>query len=238
MHGTGFVVDSNGWIMTALHVVADPVTLVKRENLSVSLFGHPRPIQAEIVSPLDDVARLRDFVILKIEKANMSALELGKDVDIEDGSPIVIVGLPLSAIFRIPIKPVPPFCLAGTIAAQTALPLGNLQFLHTVYFQGVSIKGISGAPIVSLVTGKVIGIVSIRLTGISKGLEDAKNSLTEGAPGTQASIQLGSADVGKSVAGLIEALDEQLANGLGAGTGAADAAYALKKAQRNYHKSH
>ena len=33
---------------------------------------------------------------------------------------------------------------------------------------------------------------------------------------------------------IINVLDLQLANGLGSGTGAADAAYALKKAQREY----
>ena len=140
MHGTCFIVDSDGWIVTALHVVAEPQTLVKRENITVSALGHLHPIPAEIVSPLDNIAQLRDFAILKINETKLPALDLGNEIDVEDGSPIAIVGLPLSAMFRIPINPIPRFCLSGTVTAQTTLPLGNLEFLRTIYFQGVSIS--------------------------------------------------------------------------------------------------
>ena len=163
MHGTGFIVDPSGWIVTALHVVADPKTLVRRENISVSIFGHPNHIPAEIISPLDNVARLRDFAILKIDKTMLPALGLGNEVDAEEGSPIAIIGLPLSATLGVSANRMTPFCLAGTIAAKTSLTLGNLQFLKIIYFQGVSVKGISGAPIILLQTGKVIGIVSTNL---------------------------------------------------------------------------
>jgi S1-C subfamily serine protease len=236
MHGTGFIVDSDGWIVTALHVVADPNTLNLYDHISVSIPGYPHPIPAEIVSRLDKFASPRDFVVLKIDKTKLFALDLGTEVNVEDGSPIAIVGLPLSAIFRIPIKPVPPFCFAGTIAVQTSFGLGNLEFLHTIYFQGVSIKGISGAPIVSLVTGKVIGIVSTRLTGITQGLDEARTGLN--ALPKNIVMAVNGVDSVRTTIGLIDTLDQQLANGLGAGSGASDASMILNRAKRDYDRRH
>jgi S1-C subfamily serine protease len=239
LHGTGFIVAPDGWIMTALHVVADPQTLTKRENIVVSIIGHAHTIPAEIASPLDNLARLRDFAILKIDESKLPALDLGSEVEVEDGSPIAIVGLPLSAALSIPAgSPIPRFCLSGTIAAQTAFQIKGLDFLHTIYFQGVSVKGISGAPIVSLQTGKVIGIVSTRLTGISQGLDQARTSYTSFQSSMQAAMILSGVDVGKAVIGLIDTLDQQLANGLGSGTGASDAANVLKQAQDDYKRHH
>src|SRR5579864_1506413 len=44
MRGTGFVVGSDGWIVTALHVVADPKTLTKYGNITIIVAGHVHPI--------------------------------------------------------------------------------------------------------------------------------------------------------------------------------------------------
>jgi S1-C subfamily serine protease len=234
MHGTGFIVGSDGWIVTALHVVADKQTLAKYENISISMLNDPHSIPAEIVSKLDSFARVRDFAILKIDKSDLPALDLGDEVNIKDGSPIAIIGLPLSAAIAAPLTSIPRFCLSGTVAAQTALPLGNLAFLHTVFFQGVSIKGISGAPIISLDTGKVIGIVSTKLTGISNSLSELREKLKTYGTGGVAFSGIG--DPGAFALNVTEILDAQLANGLGSGTGAADAANELKEIQRGYQK--
>lgn len=234
MHGSGFIVSPDGWIITALHVVADQKTLVKYGNLSVSILGTKTAIPAEVVSQVDKLAVLRDFAILKIGKSKLPALELGSEINVEDGSPITIIGFPLSASFRVPTGPIPRFCLAGTVAAQTAFPLGNLEFLHTIFFQGVSIKGISGAPIISLVTGKVIGIVSTRLTGIGPDLQQFNDELHLGHKGGVSMGGLTVEDIGR----IIDILDLQLANGLGSGTGASDAANALQKAQADYKRHH
>jgi len=240
VHGTGFIVDPNGWIVTAFHVVADQQTLVKYENITVSVLGSMHPIPAEIVSTIDNIARIRDFAILKINETKLPFLELGSEVNIEDGSPIAIVGFPLSAMFRIPPYPIPRFCLGGTVAAQTAAPLPkrNLQFLRTVYFQGVSVKGISGSPIVSLVTGKVIGIVSTKLSGITTGLDATRTLNRQAGPVIKISGPDGTIDVTDEISSLIDVLDNQLANGLGTGTGATDAAEALRRAKQNYKKAY
>jgi S1-C subfamily serine protease len=235
MSGTGFIVGADGWIVTALHVVADPDKLTTYGNPRV-IIGNRNPIPAEIVSPLDKLASLRDFVILKINKTQLPKLDFGIEDQVELGSPISVIGFPLSAMLPRTANgtPVPKFCLTGTVAAQTAFPLGKLQFLHTIYFQGVSIKGISGAPIISLVTGKVIGIVSTRLTGINLGLAQQRELLNHPV----ADIVTGDFSASKSLRGIIDVLDEQLANGLGSGTGASDVAIALDKAKRDYKQQH
>lgn len=235
MSGTGFVVGADGWVITALHVVADPHTFSPYDNLRVFITGHQIP--AEIVSPLDKLAGTRDFAIVKIAKTQLPKLDLGVDAEIQLGSPISIIGFPLSAIFprTAAATVVPRFCLTGTVAAQTSLPLGNLNFLHTIYFQGVSVKGISGAPIISLQTGKVIGIVTTRLTGITDALADLHKQIVDGRGGR---ISISGFEPGPDVDKIITVLDTQLANGLGSGTGASDAAYTLKAAQRDYQQAH
>lgn len=239
--GTGFVV-GDGWIITALHVVVDPKTWIQRENITVSALGHLRPMPAEIVtpvSPLDKNAQFRDFAILKVNGTKIPPLELGNEIAVENGSPIAIVGLPLSAIFRVSLTSAPRFCLSGTVAAQTALPMGNLEFLRTIYFQGVSIKGISGAPILSLVTGKVIGIVSTRMTGIDAALQHVRDDLTNNNTqmsnaGIETHVIMHGIDPALAAGEIINVIDEQLANGLGTGTGASDVANALKRVQKDY----
>ena len=144
---------------------------------------------------------------------------------------------PLSAMFpeNVPLNRIPQFCLTGTIAAQTSFPLGKGIHLDTIYFQGVSIKGISGAPIISLDTGKVIGIVDTRMTGIGRALADLHDEFVAGfAKNFSFSGYVPGVEEDK----IINVLDSQLANGLGTGTGAADAAYALEKAKRDYKRHH
>jgi S1-C subfamily serine protease len=236
MSGTGFIVGADGWIVTALHVVADPDTLAAYAHPRV-VIGHREPIDAEVVSSLDKIASLRDFAILKVGKTQLPTLDLGIESEIESGSQVSIIGFPLSAVFPRTAAgtPVPKFCLTGTVAAQTAFPLGNLEFLHTIYFQGVSIKGISGAPIISLQTGKVIGIVSTRLTGITSALSDLHENIAHGFGKNRS---LGGFVPGAEIDKIIDVLDVQLANGLGSGTGASEAADNLEKAQREYKKRH
>lgn len=234
-YGTGFITDPGGFIVTAMHVVADRQNLVKYESIRVIIHGFSHEIPAEIVSPLDDLTSKRDLAILKIDKTNLRYLELGNESIVEDGSPVAIIGFPLSAPFPyvVPYSAVPKFCLSGTVSAQGSFPLGNLEFIHTIYFQGVSIKGISGAPIISLAIGKVIGIVDTRMTGISRGLEEAGIQLETYPRGA---IAFGSLELGTAIHGLIDTLSTQLANGLGTGSGATDAANLLTKTKRDYAK--
>ncbi len=232
-HGTGFIVDPAGWIITALHVVAN-----NHMSIDVSIHGFSKPFTAELVTPQPPfgiVAVGRDIAILKINKLDLPYVQLGNEAVIEDGSPIAVIGFPLSAIFEPKPEEIPKFCLAGTIAAQVAFPLSGLNYRHAIYFQGVSVKGISGAPIISLINGQVIGIVSTKLTGLSNSLLALRSSLITNGTGGIAFSGIG--DPGQFALDITDVLDRQLANGLGSGTGAADAANDLNIAKQNY-RSH
>jgi S1-C subfamily serine protease len=176
--GTGFIVGSDGWVITAFHVIADQQSLARSGNPRV-IIGNKRPIDAEIVSPIDQKTSLQDFAILKIERSLPPKFDFVSTDEVEVGAPVAIIGFPLSAMFPgyTAGTPIPKFCLTGTIAAQSSFPLGNLRYLHTIYFQGVSVKGISGAPVILLDSGKVVGIVNTKLTGISKALSDLHYSV-------------------------------------------------------------
>jgi hypothetical protein len=203
--GSGFIVSSDGWIVTAAHVVVD---LPTRQNYpTISVFmpnGTMEPARQMLPT---DQAMVHDLALLKVDKTNLPYLKLGNERDIPVGSPITIIGFPIST--GIAMK----FCLAGNIAAKASQGVGDAQ-INVVFFQGVSVKGISGAPIISLENGSVIAIEDLRLTGIGPGLERAKQELAAGAG---SGVIISGLNFGPVMKDLVNVLDEQLANGLGAG---------------------
>ena len=232
MHGSGVIIDPDGWIVTALHVVADQKTFVEYGNINVTVSGFRRPFPAQVASKIDQVASVRDLAILKIDRTKLPYIEIeDRKAEHPLGSPVAIIGIPISARFGSG-GPIPTFCLSGTIAAQESFSLGGLNYIRRIYFQGVSIKGISGAPIILLESGKVIGIVSTKLTGISTGLDEARSRILA-TRNAGATIFLG-VDLLQTLGGLIDTLDDQLANGLGGGSGSTDIALALVQAKQEY----
>jgi len=237
--GTGFIVSADGFILTAAHVVKDE-TGQPFSAIAVTLpdgniaFAHLLPFTADSVG--------QDFAILKIEdKSNLPFLTLGTKNDVSPGSDAIIIGFPFSAITvqdkRISTK----FCLSALIAAsdletvrvsgadQVGRPLRRDVKVDVIYFQGPSVKGISGSPIISRDTGHVVGIVTQKLTGIGQSLSDLKK---ETARGTGSGHKISGLDLGNTTNQILTVLDDQLANDLGAATGIDDPKHALTQAQR------
>jgi S1-C subfamily serine protease len=222
--GSGFIVSPDGWILTAAHVV---INLETRQNYPIIQVVMPNgKIQTAVqMTPIPE-ALLHDFALLKVEGSNLPFLQVGNEDDIPVGANFALIGLPLST--GIAMK----FCLSGTVVAKASSVLGRAK-ISIVFFQGVSIKGISGAPMISLDSGKVIGIEDIRLTGIGPALEQTQKELAAGAG---SGVIISGIDFGPVLRDLVNTLDNQLANGLGAGNGASVAGLALKEAQREYEK--
>jgi len=182
----------------------------------------------------------QDYAILKVDgKTNLPSLPLGSSDGVVVGSDAAIIGFPFSAITledrHVSVK----FCLSVTITASDleTVPVAGTKKIgprdvavqadtkvNVVYFQGPSVKGISGSPIISRDTGRVIGIVTLKLTGITPAL----NNLRERGKNTGIAFS-GIGDPGLAFGQVIDVMDEQLANGLGAATGIDDPAHALKK---------
>jgi hypothetical protein len=237
-HGTGFVVSPDGWILTAAHVVIDPESGQFDKVISVTLDNGSIKLATQVV-PIDQNMAGRDFALLKIEGTNLSSLDLGdKPEDIVRGSDLTIIGFPFSALaFHSNGASVKDkFCLSGSVAytgnTNVSVPVNTPKGPSTVnvnvdviYFQGPSVKGLSGSPIISRDTGHVVAILTSKLTGISTALAQTRQTLSRQG-GDQVIIE--GIFPGKTTADLIDTLDSQLANGLGAGTGIEDAKAAMR----------
>lgn len=241
--GTGFIVSSDGFVLTASHVIRD-------ENgeyfsaITVELpDGHFVFVKPAVPISIESVGR--DFALLKIDgKTKLPFLTLGSVGDVAVGVDATIVGYPFSAITEQGKNVSTKFCLSATVAATSVetvpvsgksktpkgiVPINKDVKVNVIYFQGPSVKGISGSPIISRNDGKVVGIVTLKLTGIGQALADTRNQLpASGGP----DIEFGSVHVGTTIRQLIEVLDEQMANGLGAATGIDDPKDVLTKAQK------
>jgi serine protease Do len=221
--GTGFIVSPEGWILTAAHVVVDRHTGKNDSTITITMpDGHPE--FAQQVLTVDVTMLQRDFAILKVNGEKLPSLEFGDEDGVEIGSSIAVIGFPFSV--GVDTK----FCLFGTIAARKTYHFGATD-VETVYFQGVSVKGISGSPVISMDTGKVIGIANVKLAGVNEPMEDAESVLTSPS---SAQLALGNLSINGTIASVIDVLDKQLANGLGAATGINDPRFALVKAKRHY----
>lgn len=245
-HGTGFIVSPDGWIFTARHVVISPETGNPYEGISVTLADGS--IEIAKVIPIDPrtAAQLagQDVSILKVERTKLPSLDLGEKADdIVIGSDLTIIGFPFSAIAFSSTAPgiKDKFCLSGSVASsgstdvsitsETPKKTETIKVnVDVIYFQGPSVKGLSGGPIISRDTGHVIAILTNKLTGISVGLAAARDRLTR----QHGEMTVGGVGVLHTESELIDTLDAQLANGLGAGTGVETPKYALRSILRQH----
>jgi S1-C subfamily serine protease len=247
--GTGFLISSDGWILTAAHVVIDPTSGKADEAISI-VFADGAIKLVTQTEPIEPNMAGRDYALLKIDGTDFPHLDLGdKPENMANGSDLTIIGFPFSAYAFHASGPSvkDKFCLSGTVAftgfTDVSVPVKTPKGPSTVnvnvdviYFQGPSVKGLSGSPIISRETGHVVGILTSKLSGITPALEDAGEKLhTLGKEGAQ--FYMGAVSVGDTFAGVIDTLDGQLANGLGAGTGIEDAKSAYKRILRQRHSS-
>ncbi len=193
--GTGFIVSPDGFILTAAHVIRDE----NGEFFSTVAVTLPTGIAFANPIPQTLESAGADFAVLKVEtKVPLPALKLGSTTDAEVGSDATIIGFPMSAM-TLQDKPIfNKFCLSATFVAKDLLtvpvrgtingpkgvtPTQKELKVDVIYFQGVSVKGISGSPIIARETGRVVGIVSVKLTGVGQSLINLKKNTEKGLGG-------------------------------------------------------
>lgn len=141
--GSGFLVSSDGYIMTNNHMVDGAskvrVTLLDHRIFTAKIIGH---------DPSTDVA------LIKIDGKNFPTVHLGNDSTVQVGDPVIAIGNPLGLDFTV---------TSGIISAKgRADQLANLfnsryavvDFLQT---DAVINPGNSGGPLVDM-QGNVIGM--------------------------------------------------------------------------------
>jgi serine protease Do len=154
--GSGFIMSSDGYIITNHHVVANAdritVTLTDRREYSADIIGSDE---------------LSDVALIKIDASGLRAVKFGNSEDVRVGEWVLAIGSPFGLEFS---------AAAGIISAKARNvpsrgPANYVSFIQT----DVAInQGNSGGPLFNL-DGEVIGINSqiLSSTGGSNGISFA-----------------------------------------------------------------
>ena len=211
-NGTGFIVSEDGLVLTANHVVnlsarlSTPVPGPFASSIQVRLSDGVLVDAVPINTTSTDDSVKNDYAILRISRRTPTYLKLGTSSELMEGETLTIIGHPLGLQETT--------LLAGLISTKRVE-----RGVAFIVFQAPNNKGLSGAPVISNRTGKVIGIVQNRLIGIGAELSRMRDDLTP-PPGTTAGgvIVNGVSNVDSTIA-LINVLDAYLMSGMGAAIG-------------------
>lgn len=212
--GSGFFID-NQTVVTCFHVVARTwfAKLDKGvvQELSVDLASDIRVLSvdgqelaAEVVSmPTKESAEpmVFDFAILRLKKPVVGKLPqvrfYQEGAPLHVGDPILFSGYPLDSTLMLTHK--------GSLAGISA-PDGILGLQAPVN------KGVSGSALLAA-DGTILGIVSMRLGGIGKGLFELRQQIDAGA--SSGSVRLMGVDPLQATKGVIDTLDLNISTGIG-----------------------
>lgn len=168
--GTGFVISSDGLILTNRHVVSD-----KTASYTV-IDNNDKEYEATVmaIDPTNDIA------LVKIEASDLPIVELGDSSNLKIGQTVITIGYTLGEYHNTVTKGV----VSGLGRAITAGGLSgqSTERLENIIQTDAAINsGNSGGPLVSL-DGKVIGInTAVDFSGQSVGfaipINDAKNDI-------------------------------------------------------------
>ena len=151
--GSGFIVSSDGYVLTCSHVVSDP-------EADYTVIVDPQyKYRAKILAkdPLVDVA------ILKIDGKNFPFLELGDSGQIELGETVVAIGNPLGE-FEDTLSAGIVSGLSRKITACSGVPFKATSLRGLIQTDAAINPGNSGGPLVNL-EGKTIGINTAMVMG-------------------------------------------------------------------------
>lgn len=142
--GTGFVVASNGYIVTCAHVVQGA------DRVDVQINSKTFP--AEVVSTEDD----DDLALLRIEATGLSPLALADSKGLQLGESVRVIGFPLSDVLGDGIK-----VTTGTVAG-----IVQQDGEKRIQVDAAINPGNSGGPVVDI-RGNLLGVASSKLVGLS-----------------------------------------------------------------------
>ena len=157
--GTGFVVSSEGYILTNAHVVEGA------HKVTVKVFGEEEERAATLIGSDTET----DIAVLKVESAQLQPLKLGDSDSVRVGEYVLAIGNPLSSDE-----------LANTItfgivsATKREVTIDNYTNSYLQTDAAINF-GNSGGPLINL-NGEVIGINSAKT--ITAGYDDVGNAVS------------------------------------------------------------
>ncbi|MDD5032410.1 MAG: trypsin-like peptidase domain-containing protein [Patescibacteria group bacterium] len=167
--GTGFIVSSDGYIVTNKHVVAD------EEAEYTVLMNDEKKYEARVLArdPATDLA------ILKIEGNNFPVVELGDSSNLKVGQTVIAIGNALGE-FRNTVSTGVISGLSRSITAGGA-GIGSEQLIGVIQTDASINSGNSGGPLLNI-AGQVIGIntaivQNAQNIGFAIPINDVKNTI-------------------------------------------------------------
>jgi serine protease Do len=147
--GSGWVIDSNGIIVTNNHVVEGAKTITVTMDNGTT---YTADLSAVFTDPLNDLA------IIKLNASNLPALKIGNSSIMRIGDWVIAIGNALGQGTR---------ATEGIVSQKgISLPVDQEQTLYNLIETSAAINpGNSGGPLVNL-AGEVVGITSAKISSV------------------------------------------------------------------------
>ncbi len=163
--GTGFVIDSTGYILTNNHVIADAAA--DGGDIEVQL-NDGTILQASIIGRDSSY----DLAVLKVNQTGLTALTFGDSDDVAVGDSVIAIGSPLGLSGTVTLGIVSAKDRAVT-AGESA---GDSSFINAIQTDAAINPGNSGGPLVNS-AGAVIGVNSAIATLGTSSLSSQSGSI-------------------------------------------------------------
>lgn len=163
--GTGFVIDSNGYILTNNHVISDAA--VDGGEIEVQL-NDGTTLQASIVGRDSSY----DLAVLKVSRTGLTALTFGNSDQVAVGDSVIAIGSPLGLSGTVTLGIVS----AKDRAVTAGESQGDSSFINAIQTDAAINPGNSGGPLVNS-AGAVIGVNSAIATLGSSVLSSQAGSI-------------------------------------------------------------
>ena len=149
--GTGFVVSSDGYILTNAHVVTDETSGARATKVEVAFRKGDNEV-ARVPATIVGVDPSSDVALVKVDpaKAELHPLPLGDSSKIEVGEPVVAIGNPLGYEFSVSSG------IVSALHRELQAPNGAV-ITNGIQTDAAINQGNSGGPLFNA-RGKVIGI--------------------------------------------------------------------------------
>lgn len=155
--GTGFIIDTEGHIVTNNHVITGGTDTVARD-ITVTL-SDGREEAAEVVGrdPATDLA------VLQIDAEDLDPIDLGSSSDLEVGEDVLAMGHALNL-------PGGPTVTTGVVSAlNRTIEEGDISIFDAIQTDASINPGNSGGPLVNM-RGQVVGITTAVIRGNAEGI--------------------------------------------------------------------
>lgn len=153
--GSGVIISNDGYILTNNHVVSSSKSayyqVSKATKITVTLYNDSNEYEATIVGSDEQT----DLAVLKIEKSDLTAAELGDSNAVQVGEFAMAIGNPLSMESTV---------TTGIISAKDRKITSDNVTYKVIQTDAAINSGNSGGALINA-EGKVIGINTLKLSG-------------------------------------------------------------------------